>query len=211
MKYTNKIIPILKKGVVKMDNILNNKNIAIERIFANNVDHPKLFGISIYFYGCDVNTEYGEFCKDCHNPELWFEDKCENKIDIETTLSILTNKIDFLFNNMTTNKLSINFVGGEPLTKINRIHTLNISKYLKEKYNDQITTLVYSWRQPNHILDQDILDYIKYIDEFVLGKFEIDKKIENRFPASTNQQYINKLELQNQIKQLNNLGGILCN
>jgi anaerobic ribonucleoside-triphosphate reductase activating protein len=179
--------------------IYDNKEVYISRIFTNNVDHPKLFGVSIYYSGCDVNKYYGHYCYECHNPETWIQE-IGKKTTNKKLLEEVKNKLDFLFN--TYDKLAVVFVGGEPLMELNKQSLLFISKKLKDEYNDKIINLLYTWRQPEHIKNQNLLHYTKFIDEFVLGRFEVEKKVEDKFPASLNQQYIKQDELLRQIKNI---------
>jgi anaerobic ribonucleoside-triphosphate reductase activating protein len=176
-----------------------NKEVYITRIYTNNVDHPKLFGVSIYYSGCDVNEQYGHYCYECHNPETWIQTN-GRKTTNDELFNEIKKKLDFLFE--TYDKLAIIFVGGEPLMNLNKQSTLFLSKKLKDIYNDKIVNLLYSWRQPEHFKEQNLLHYTNFIDEFVLGRFEVEKKVEDKFPASSNQQYINKEELLSQIKNI---------
>ena len=85
------------------------------------------------------------------------------------------------------NKMSIVFLGGEPLAEWNRQSVLEISKHFKEKYKDKIENILYSWRYIEDIKNENLKKYVKFIDYGVLGSFDNDKKVIDCIPASTNQ------------------------
>lgn len=134
--------------------------------------------ISIYYSGCDKPIK----CKDCHNPELQqrnvgFPTNSESLInDIEQSL------IEWL---NTYNKISLCFLGGEPLAEWNRESVQKVSKYFKEKYPIQTCNIIYTWRYLEDL--QQLKQYVKYMDYGVLGDFQIENKDISFIPSSTNQ------------------------
>lgn len=137
--------------------------------------HPS---ISIYFSGCDKPIK----CKNCHNPELQ-----QKEIGYKTTSEKLIVDIERILNNWLEifPKISICYLGGEPLATWNREAVLLVSKYFKEKYKDKICNIIYSWRYLEHI--NLLKQYVSYIDYGVLGEFEEKNKDINYIPSSTNQ------------------------
>ena len=138
--------------------------------------------ISVYYSGCDKSIK----CKKCHNPELQLKGigyKTNNKNliqDIEEKLIMWLS---------TYKIISICYLGGEPLSTWNRNSVLNVSKYFKNKYQNQICNILYTWR---YINDLSILEkYIKYMDYGVLGDFQEECKDLNYIPASSNQYIYN--------------------
>jgi anaerobic ribonucleoside-triphosphate reductase activating protein len=159
----------------------------VNRINVNTVDHPSLIGVSVYFQGCDKFPK----CDQCHNPDTW-EIKEEYYFEDDFILNEIYKKLNFLLQSYS--KVSLNLLGGEPFTLQNRKAVNLISKYIKDKFNDRVVILTYSWRLPHQLPKEDI----ENIDEFCLGEFDITKKVENRFPASTNQIYKTREELLNE-------------
>lgn len=132
--------------------------------------------VSIYFSGCDKPVK----CKNCHNKEIQNKDVgfLTNEIEI---INSVESVLDFWLNSYET--ISLCFLGGEPLAEYNKNMTRDISKYFKNKYNERIKTIIYSWRY----LEQLDLEYAEYMDFGVLGEFDETKKDLNLIPASTNQ------------------------
>lgn len=146
--------------------------------------------VSIYLHGCDNPIK----CKDCHNLEL------QNTPIEEINIEELKKQIDIAIKNYLQfhNKLYISILGGEPLAQYNRNIILEISKYIKEKYNDSIIVM-YSWRTIDQINKENVNQYLKYVDYGVLGVYDSNLHIENTLPSSTNQ-YIYDFK-QNEILQ----------
>ncbi len=161
-------------------------NIHLNRMFFSN-DHPHLFGLSIYFQGCDRHPK----CPYCHNPQTW-QPGIGYEYDLNELIEIVIGKVEYVM--QTYSKLAVCYVGGEPLAYYNRDAVLELSRAFKLKFGDSIVNTLFSWRMPDDIVEQGLLDYVAYIDEFVLGPYdhtkrnEIDGKL--LFPASTNQAYL---------------------
>jgi len=159
----------------------------VNRINVNTIDNPNLIGLSIYFQGCDKFPK----CEQCHNPDTW-EVRQEYYFEDNFILKEIDKKISFLLNSY--DKVSLNLLGGEPFTLKNRESVKVITGFIKNKFGDKVTILAYSWRLPHQLPK----DFIGNIDEFCLGEFDITKKVEGRFPASTNQLYKTREELMNE-------------
>lgn len=157
----------------------------VNRISYSYGDHPSLHSVSIYYQGCDKFPK----CKNCHNPHTWEPFKYFNLTD-EEIISTVESKVSPLIRDDI--KTAIVFLGGEPLTPYNRDSVLDVSKYFKLKYGDMIVTTLYSWREIEDIKKQGLFKFVEYIDEFILGPYIEELKVENKFPASENQMYINK-------------------
>lgn len=149
-------------------------------------DHPQLYGISVYFQGCDANPK----CAGCHNPETWGFDKSKY-YNVHEAIRLIEKKIDMLLS--VYDKAALVFLGGEPLAKPHRHDVLLISKYFKEKYGDRVTTVLFTWRLPKHIVQENLQHFVEHIDEFVMGRY-LKRYHVGGFPASKNQLYLNKEE-----------------
>jgi anaerobic ribonucleoside-triphosphate reductase activating protein len=134
--------------------------------------------ISIYYSGCDKLVK----CKSCHNPEL--HKKTEG---FKTTTKQLIKDIDRLLISWLDayDIISICYLGGEPLALWNRQSVLEVSKYFKNKYNQNICNVLYSWRYIEDL--QKLTQYIKYMDYGVLGDFIIEDRDISFIPSSSNQ------------------------
>jgi len=161
-------------------------NIYLNRMFFSN-DHPRLFGLSIYFQGCDRNPK----CQYCHNQQTW-KPYIGYEYELSELIAQVISKLDYAFESY--NQLSLCYVGGEPLAPYNRDAVLEISRAVKLRFADRIVNTLFSWRMPDDIIDEGLLDYVEYIDEFVLGPYDYTKRNEIdgqlMFPASTNQIYL---------------------
>lgn len=171
----------------------------INRLFFSNVDHPKVPGISIYFQGCDANPK----CLNCHNPQTWSFEKGYTTSEKFLIHRVIRN-LNLILESYDT--VSLNFLGGEPLTKINRNGVRILSEVVKRTYKDKVIVLLYSWRRPVDIYLQGLLKYVEYVDEFVLGRYmEKYKNLTSGkigFPASKNQLYLNREQFDNSIVKL---------
>ncbi len=145
-------------------------------------DHPIYPSVSIYFQGCDAFPK----CTGCHNQDTWDFDE-SFAVEYDEISSLVIQKTDLLLLEYET--IAICFLGGEPLSSRNRECVRLLSWEMKQKYADRIVNVLYSWREPKDL--QDLEKYVEYIDEFVLGKFEIKLKTRG-FPASSNQLYIKR-------------------
>ncbi|WP_296903880.1 4Fe-4S cluster-binding domain-containing protein [Thermotoga sp.] len=76
-------------------------------------DHPDLYGVSVYFQGCDAEPK----CFMCHNPETWHISE-KYKRDPEKVLEIIDEKLSRLLTHFK--KVSLTLLGGEPLAPHNR-------------------------------------------------------------------------------------------
>jgi anaerobic ribonucleoside-triphosphate reductase activating protein len=149
--------------------------------------------ISIYFAGCDAQPK----CFNCHNKELW-DEKSGVEVQLYEALEKITSKVDELLT--TYRKVSVVFLGGEPLAPYNRSWMWKISVELKRRYSNRIVLLLYSWRMPKDIYEEKLMSFVEHIDEFVLGRYiehlkNLDVEGNILFPASLNQIYITKEEL----------------
>lgn len=125
--------------------------------------------INLYLTGCDIPVK----CVDCHNYEIQEESKKDyNLNNIKMDLDEVIKHFLILHD-----KLYFCILGGEPLTEYNKPITLEISKYIKNKYPDSIIVL-YSWRK---------LKILKNIDFGVLGAYNKDLFTPNTIPSSSNQ------------------------
>ncbi len=148
-------------------------------------DHPIYPSVSIYFQGCDAYPK----CVGCHNQNTWEFDESFSK-SYNEILSLVEEKVQFLL--VGYERVSVTFLGGEPLSARNRECVKLLSKHFKEKYGSKVVTTLYSWREPKDIIE--LFEYVESIDEFVLGRFEMSLKT-GGFPSSSNQLYITKEEL----------------
>ncbi|MFA7689212.1 MAG: 4Fe-4S cluster-binding domain-containing protein, partial [Bacilli bacterium] len=151
------------------------KRYIIDFSLKNGLGHP---AISIYLTGCDNPIK----CEDCHNWEL--QEQSKHNYNINT----IKNEIDIEIQNYLQfyNELYIAILGGEPLAKYNKNITLEVSKHIKQKYNNVIVVL-YSWRTIEQINNENLKLYIQYIDYGVLGVYDKNLHISDTLPASTNQ------------------------
>jgi anaerobic ribonucleoside-triphosphate reductase activating protein len=163
--------------------------VLINSIVFSNIDHPKLPGISIFFQGCDAQPK----CGNCHNPQTWEFDETYF-VPYKFLLERVKKDLSFLLQEY--DKVSLNFLGGEPLSKINRGTLKMLSKDIKSMFDKRVTTLLYSWRKPIEIHKQRLLEFVEHIDEFVLGRYLEKYKSLDAFPASKNQLYITYYQLQ---------------
>jgi len=171
---------------------MTNKDVYV--IIQSSINGDGLYypAISIYFSGCDKVHK----CFNCHNPEMQqlnygFKTNTHSLIkDIEQILASWLNIYP---------TVAICYVGGEALAKWNRVATLEISKYFKEAYKEQIKNIFYSWRYLEDL--QGIKKYIKYMDLGVLGEFKQELFQENHIPASSNQ-YIYDFKNNKKIKDI---------
>lgn len=169
---------------------MNNKDVYVT--LQNSINNDGLWypSISIYYSGCDKPIK----CADCHNPELQQKEigfKTDNNkliCDIETKLKEWLDVYE---------KISICYLGGEPLAKWNIESVLKLSKYFKQKYNNRICNIIYTWRYLEDL--QPLQKYLKFIDYGVLGDFQITKRNIKYIPSSSNQyiyDFKNKTKLQ---------------
>jgi len=171
----------------------------INRLLFSNVDHPKFPGISIYFQGCDAYPK----CFNCHNPQTWDFDK-KYFVPEELLIDRVKKNLELILENYET--VSLNFLGGEPLSETNRNSVRILSEFVKKTYGYRVITLLYSWRRPIDIYFQELLEYVEYVDEFVLGRYMekyknlVSGKVD--FPASRNQLYMNREQFDNSITNL---------
>lgn len=145
-------------------------------------DHPYLPSVSIYFQGCDAFPK----CAGCHNPETWDFDE-SFQINFDHLLATVVQKIELLLNKYP--QVALAFLGGEPLSVRNRRSAYLIAKFVKEKFEDKVLTIVYTWRMPEDLTKIDIP--LDYFDEFVMGRY-IKELHQNGFPASSNQIYFSR-------------------
>lgn len=142
-------------------------------------DHPRYLTLSIYFSGCDADPK----CLKCHNPELHNPNNGIQMTPDELASVVIKQLERFRFP-------VVAFVGGEPLAPYNREGVKLVSKLIHEHFPG-IKTILYTWRMPEDLIKENLLDYIKYIYEFVLGRYDYTKHV-NGFPSSTNQLYMDK-------------------
>jgi len=148
-------------------------------------DHPKLPSVSVYFQGCDAAPK----CLGCHNPETW-EFSNDFSVDFNYLESKVLEKLDILLTRYP--QVSLALLGGEPLSMRNRTSTYKLAKRVKERCQDRVVTILYTWRLPKDLLNIDIP--LGYFDEFVMGKY-MHKYTKQGFPASKNQIYMSNEQL----------------
>lgn len=171
----------------------------VNRIIFSLDDHPQYAGISLYFQGCDATPK----CPKCHNPETWDFD--ENYIvNYEIVRKKITNDISFLLSAYP--KVGFSFLGGEPLALSHRGYVSLLSMDLRYIFKDKIDMVLYSWRTPEEIHKENLMKHLKFIDRFVLGKFDYtqlntDSEGNVLFPASKNQKVLTYEELEKYIKK----------
>lgn len=151
----------------------------IDYSLKNGLGHPS---ISLYLTGCDKPIK----CEDCHNWEL--QKQSENNYNINTIKDELDNSIKNYLS--FHDKLYFSILGGEPLSEYNKDISLEISKYIKEKYKKSIIVL-YSWRLIEEIKDSNLIPYTLYMDYGVLGPYKKDLYEEKTLPSSSNQYVYN--------------------
>ena len=140
----------------------------IARIFTSFIDVPDKVSLAIYFSGCSIG------CKGCHNKELW-----DMKSGTLTTDEQVMEKI-------RDNELVeyVAFLGGEPTDQMEFL--VHICKNVKQELKKPIA--VYTGRE-FEVLPQDLKDNVDFI---VCGPYREDLKIENGWPASSNQRVFKK-------------------
>ena len=134
-----------------MGNILMTNEVYVT--LQNSINNDGLWypSISIYFSGCDKSIK----CPNCHNPELQ-----QKGIGYKTTNKNLIDDIEIILNRWLDiyPKMSLCYLGGEPLSDWNRESVYLIAKYFKLKYKDKICNIIYTWRY---------LKNIKHIKNFI--------------------------------------------
>jgi len=173
-----------------MGNILMTNEVYVT--LQNSINNDGLWypSISIYFSGCDKSIK----CPNCHNPELQ-----QKGIGYKTTNKNLIDDIEIILNRWLDiyPKMSLCYLGGEPLSDWNRESVYLIAKYFKLKYKDKICNIIYTWRYLENI--KHMKKYITYIDYGVLGSFHEENKNTNYIPSSTNQyiyDFVNNKKIQ---------------
>ncbi len=131
----------------------------------------------------------------CHNPQTWEPFRAFNMTDDELIIVVESKLLPLIQNSIQT---ALVFLGGEPLAPYNRDSVYQVSKYFKNKFNNSVITTLYTWRYIEDIKQENLLKFVEYIDEFVLGPYihelrNVDEHNNTNFPASTNQMYVNKL------------------
>lgn len=119
-------------------------------ISTDGVNYPS---VSLYFFGCDKPVK----CHGCHNEKLWsFPNQKDN---VQKMIAKMEDELNKIYK--YSKKVSICFLGGEPLAN-QHIGTMEIiSKYFKEKYNNVIT-IVYTWRTIEDIIHR-ILSFFNLV------------------------------------------------
>lgn len=84
------------------------------------------------------------------------------------------------------NTLYFSILGGEPLAEYNKQITFEISKYIKNTYQNA-TNVLYSWRTIDNIKQENLKSFLTYIDYGVLGSYNKELHIANTIPSSVNQ------------------------
>ncbi|ACM22489.1 anaerobic ribonucleoside-triphosphate reductase activating protein [Thermotoga neapolitana] len=155
-------------------------------------DHPDLYGVSVYFQGCDAMPK----CHMCHNPETWHLSE-RFKRDPEDVVKTIDEKLSDLLRYFP--KVALVLLGGEPLAPYNREDTLLLSKTFKEKFKDRLVVVLFTWRLPKDIVRENLLEYVQYVDEFVMGRYLHTYRREG-FPASRNQLHVNRETFEKMIR-----------
>ncbi len=172
-------------GIFTLQDIQNQQNLNNPLVHTVKVlygDHPYLPSVSIYFQGCDAFPK----CAGCHNPETWDFDE-SFQVDFEHLLKTVIKKLELLLEKYP--QVALAFLGGEPLSDRNRKSAYLIAKFVKEKFEDRVLTILYTWRMPEDLVIIDIP--LDYFDEFVMGRY-IKELHQDGFPASSNQIYFSR-------------------
>lgn len=172
-------------GIFTLQDIQNQQNLNNPLVHTVKVlygDHPYLPSVSIYFQGCDAFPK----CAGCHNPETWDFDE-SFQVDFEHLLKTVIKKLELLLEKYP--QVALAFLGGEPLSDRNRKSAYLIAKFFKEKFEDRVLTILYTWRMPEDLVIIDIP--LDYFDEFVMGRY-IKELHQDGFPASSNQIYFSR-------------------
>lgn len=164
----------------------------VARVVFSVNDHPSLPAVSIYFSGCDANPK----CKGCHNQELW-DVSAGKEVPIDALEDVVVKKLNVLLEQYP--KVSLVYLGGEPLAIWHRDIVKELSKRIRERFGSKVVQLLYTWRVPL-LIKRDFASYVENIDEFVTGRFIIELKNVDEdgnylFPASTNQKYLKWSEI----------------
>ncbi|HOM74855.1 MAG TPA: 4Fe-4S cluster-binding domain-containing protein [Fervidobacterium sp.] len=116
-------------------------------------DHPELPSVSVYFQDCDATPK----CFGCHNLETWTFSN-DFSVDFDYLKSKVLEKLGILLAKYP--RASLALLGGEPLSMHNRVFAYKLAKVVKERYQDKVVTILYTWRLPKDLLDMDIpLEY----------------------------------------------------
>lgn len=142
--------------------------------------------VSIFYAGCDRKTYSGNFCKGCQNIEM-----TNSRADITeyTNMELYRYITQFLFDWKEVSKsdrVSVSFLGGEPLTVYNRESVKYLSEKIKENFNF-VDIVLYTWRTLTDIADQKLNEYVKNVDRCIMGAYQKDLSDKEYKLASTNQ------------------------
>lgn len=134
--------------------------------------------VSLWVQGCSHH------CKGCFNAETW---------DFNGGKQFTQKEIDYIKELLSDDVVQKHFsiLGGDPLEPVNHYMLENLLIQLKEKHPHLNIWLWtgYSWEQIKH------LNFLKYIDVIVDGKFIEEKKdLRLKFKGSSNQRTINVKE-----------------
>lgn len=135
-------------------------------------------------------------CHMCHNPETWHLSE-RFKRDPEDVVKTIDEKLSDLLRYFP--KVALVLLGGEPLAPYNREETLSLSKMFKEKYGERLTVVLFTWRLPKDIVKENLLKYVQYVDEFVMGRY-LHTYRRDGFPASKNQIHIDRRTFERMIE-----------
>lgn len=150
-------------------------------------DLPDRLTVSIYFSGCDAEPK----CTGCHNPSLW-DPNSGVQITDDRLLQLIIDKLS------VSGLDTVAFLGGEPLAQYNRDSVLYVSRALKSM---SYRCVLFSYRTVEDIVRQNLLEYVKYIDEFKLGRYDYTLAT-GKFPASSNQEYMDRRRFDNYVAQI---------
>lgn len=150
-------------------------------IIKNDVNNGSNFRVSLFVTGCCFN------CKGCWNKELQ-NPKCGQKFTEETKQE--------LFNEVSKPYYEgISILGGDPLMPYNIKEITELLKEFKEKFPSK-TVWLWSGYKYENVKECDVF---KYVDIFVDGRFEIDKRnLSLHYRGSSNQ---NIIDVQESLKQ----------
>jgi anaerobic ribonucleoside-triphosphate reductase activating protein len=136
---------------------------------------------SLYLTGCDKPVK----CKGCHNYELQGIRGTEFNINkIYRELKEEVRKGQELFN-----LRYVSYLGGEPLAPYNREITKIISKKIKKEF--RVKNILYTWRTLEKIKEENLDEYIEYMDYGILGEYRDELRDTDRIPSSKNQYIYN--------------------
>ena len=151
------------------------------KIIKNDINNGENFRVSLFVSGCTRR------CCGCWNREMW--NPCYGKEFTEETKKELFEELSKSYYN------GLSILGGDPLQEFSIEEITKLCKEFKNKFPNKTI-----WLWSGAVWD-DVKDYevFKYIDIFVDGLFEIDKRdLKLKWRGSSNQRII---DVQESLKQ----------